>query len=241
MKRRLSPTLRQELQQACRGVLREGEPSIEQVSTEIAELDGLFPGEGLRRGSVVEWLSGGEGTGAWLLLLTMARQFQRQGFFLVVIDPAGEFHPPCADQLGVDLERVIVVRPVNQKETLWALEQSLRCAARVVTVCPLEQVPSSTYRRLKLAAERGRNLGFFLRPREALDAPSWADLRLWVEPVPVGRPSRSRRLKVSVLAARGSEWNKRNIVLDIHDESGAVSVVSELDGATAEAHLHRAS
>jgi hypothetical protein len=71
------------------------------------------------------------------------------------------------------------------------------------------------FRRLQLAAETGGTLGLLVRPAQARDEPSWADLRLLVEPVirtsePVIRTSEpaGNALKVSSgrkAAARAAE------------------------------------
>lgn len=234
-------TKRQQLQNLQKVLQGSGTSAGEVISLDLAGLEELLPMRRLSPGGLVEWWSDGEGAGAWTMALLAAKELQRQGFLLVLIDPTGEFYPPGAFQLGIDLERLIVVRPLNGNETLWSLEQSLRSAARVVVMADLHRLPSSTYRRLKLAAERGGNIGFLLRPQEVRGDPSWADVRLLVEPVSTGLPNRTRRLKVTLLSARGSEWRERSVVLDISDEADVVSVVSGVDRAEIAVHVPRAS
>jgi hypothetical protein len=160
---------------------------------------------------------------------------------VVVVDSLHEFYPPGVAHLGIDLDRVVVVQPASLKETLWTYEQTLRSAARVVTVGFLEQIPHSTYRRLKLAAQRGGSIGIFLRSWEARGAPTWADVRWLATPLAAHPPSRARRIKVSLLSMRGSHWTDRTIVLRVSDETDSVCVDSELAGAAAPGHVSRAS
>jgi cell division inhibitor SulA len=201
----------------------------------------LLPQQELSPGSLVEWLSSGPGSGAWLPCLETVRELQQQGYTLILIDPEGEFYPPAAGYWGLDLDRLIIVQPAHPKEVWWTLEQAFRCQAKIVVLSPLGELPQSTYRRLKLAAEAGRNFGFFLRQKNLQRFRSWADLRLLVESLPSPETSLSRRLKISLLSARGTGWRESHLVLDIDHESGAVSLVSQLDRAASEAGITRAS
>src|SRR5580698_5983383 len=60
--------------------------SDEAVTTGCAALDRLLPGAGLRRGTLVEWLAPGAGSGATTLALIAAREACRQGGVLAVLD-----------------------------------------------------------------------------------------------------------------------------------------------------------
>jgi len=46
-------------------------------------------------------------------------------------------------------------------------------------------------RRLQLAAEQGGGLGLLIRPEAVRHQPSWADVRLLVEPLPTTSPDMS--------------------------------------------------
>ena len=100
-----------------------------------------------------------------------------------MIDSEKTFYPPAAAALGIDLKRLILVRPGKKiacpkierptksllreeagTETLWALEQTLQSRGVAVTFCRLERINAQVFRRLQLAAERGGGLGF-LHPR----------------------------------------------------------------------------
>jgi hypothetical protein len=122
-----------------------------------------------------------------LLALLAARSLLRDGRVLVVLDRERTFYPPAAAAWGMPLEETIVVYPANATEELWALEQCLQSAGVAVSWCRLERATSRQLRRLQLAAERGRGLGFLLRPLSARGQPAWNDVRLAVTPS-VDRP-----------------------------------------------------
>lgn len=87
------------------------------LATGILPLDRLLPEQGIRPGTLVEWLFEGEGSGAGTLAFTAASNLLRPGGACVVVDSGREFYPPAADRLGIDLSRTIVVRPVCVRRT----------------------------------------------------------------------------------------------------------------------------
>jgi hypothetical protein len=228
-------------------------------STGMAALDALLPAGIFRPGMLVEWIMAGEGSGAARLALPMACQSLQNGGVLVVIDERREFYPPAAVRLGVDLDRTIVVRPRNHQETIWALEQALRCPGVAATLSWIGPLPDRLFRRLQLAAEHGARLGLLMRPAEALKTSTWADLRWLVQPLqspaeqnqpasclPLRAPhdvrsclsgtsglsvTSGRRLRIELLHCR--EGTPGGAVhLEIDDETGAVRVVPPLATAT---------
>src|SRR5689334_10657365 len=56
------------------------------ISTGSPALDKLLPANGLRRGTLVEYLSAGRGDGAGTLALSAARQACQEGRALVVVE-----------------------------------------------------------------------------------------------------------------------------------------------------------
>src|SRR6478752_1203878 len=59
------------------------------ISTGSVALDALLPDGGLRRGTLVEYLTAGPANGAGTLALAAAREVCRQGRALVVVEQAG--------------------------------------------------------------------------------------------------------------------------------------------------------
>jgi len=164
-------------------------------------LDRLLPERAFGRGTLVEWLTDGQGSGAVTLALSAAREACREGGSLVVIDQQRLFYPPAAVGLGIDLANLILVRP-REDDHAWALDQVLRSSAVAAVVCWPGRWDDHTFRRLQLAAEASGNLGLLVRELSVRGEPGWADLRLLVEPRPGGSLS-GRRLRVELLRSRG--------------------------------------
>jgi hypothetical protein len=187
----------------------------------------LLPGLKLRRGSLIEWL-GNEGSGAATLALIAARQACQAGQAIVVVDRRRRFYPPAAAGLGVDLEGLIVVCPQNDRDYLWTLTQSLGCPGVGAVLCWPERLDDRAFRRLQLAAERGKTLGFLVRPVEVRGNPTWSELQLLVQPVPVEPVpiENERRFQISLLRDRSGNAGKL-IQWELNDESSTLHLVSQ--------------
>lgn len=168
------------------------------ISTGFAALDSLLPHGGFENGTLVEWLADGAGCGAVTLSLSVAARALEEGGACVVIDPGQKFYPPAAAELGIPLERMIVVRPSGPRLTLWAWEQALRFRGVAVTLGEMGPLSDRPFRRLQLAAEAGGGLGFLVRPAACRAEPSWAAVRLGVSALPSAELD--RRWRVEALA-----------------------------------------
>lgn len=221
------------------------------LSTGIPPLDGLLPDQGFPPGTLVEWLSARPGSGAGTLAFTAAARLLRNDRALVVVDPDRSFHPPAlphllepfrpslSEQTSL-LERMVIVHPETERDALWALEQSLRCPAVAVTVCWLDQLRSQVCRRLQLAVETGGGIGMLLRSGECRVDPSWADIRLLVEPLASVSSSSSAFLSAADSLSADSTWNSRQLRLELLHCRGRLSggaVELEIDDATGDVRL----
>jgi hypothetical protein len=198
-------------------------------------LDALLQGSEHNR-ILVELVAGADGAGAWTLALLLARQACGTRQALVLIDPRGWFYPPAAAALGVDLERVILVRPTSGPQCQAALDQALRCRAVAAVVSWCDRLRPAEGQRLRLAAEAGGGLGLLLRPASALRSAALADLRLVVAPVLSMKSA--RRLKVEVARWRGGQEG-RAFLVELDDETNDVRVFPELASAAARSRTTR--
>jgi hypothetical protein len=212
------------------------------VSSGRGPLDQLLPGRGFHRGTLVEWLASGDGSGAETQALLTAREACREGGALVVFDQAREFYPPAAVRLGIEPEAIIVVQTPETRagprkkglspfsalsDNLWALDQALRCPGVAAALARPDKLDGRSFRRLQLAAEEGGGLGLLIRPAGVRHEPSWADVRLVVEPLPATGPYAPRRLKVQLLRSRGGP-SGGNVEVEIDDETHPLHLASPL-------------
>lgn len=177
------------------------------VSTGFAELDELLPGGGWPRGALTEILLTREGIGALRLVMPALARLSRESRWLSWVSPPYIPYAPALTAAGVDLARVLLVHPRARQDGLWAVEQSLRsgtCSA--VLAWPMLQEPAAM-RRLQLAAEAGRSLGFMFRSARVAKHPSPAALRVQLDGDARGN------LSVQILKRRGG-WAAGPLIID---------------------------
>jgi hypothetical protein len=150
-------------------------------STGRSALDARLPGGGWPRASLIEVLLDSPCLGEVQLFLPALVQSQRvpgEVPWLVWIAPPHEPFAPALAQHGIDLDRLLVVRPVSATEALWAAEQALSSGVCAAVLLWLKGTDDRWLRRLKLAAEAGGTLGVLFRPERHRFESSPAALRL---------------------------------------------------------------
>jgi protein ImuA len=198
------------------------------VSSGCGPLDRLLPAGGLLPGTLVEWLAAGDGSGAGTLAALAAKEACRDSGWLVLVDRRREWYPPALLRWGIARETLLVVHPRASSEAAWALDQSLRCPAVGAVLAWIDTLEGKTFRRWQLAAEQSGVLGLLVRPDAARHEPSWADVRLAVEPV-AAEPAAAelRRLRIHVLRCRNGAGGTQ-VEVEIDDETHRVRVAPEL-------------
>ena len=152
------------------------------------KLDRHLPGGGWPRHALTEILLEHYGMGELQLLMPALARLSKTGDSEVTDDaeagwitwvaPPFQPYPPALLQWGINLSRVLIVRPRQESETLWAAEQALssgNCAAVLMWLDTLDDYSS---RRLQLAAEKGQSWAIAFRPLAALSQASAAALRI---------------------------------------------------------------
>ncbi len=151
-------------------------------STGRSALDARLPGGGWPAASLVEVLIDDTGLGEVQLFLPALVQCQRRAGgeipWLVWIAPPHEPYAPALAQQGIQLSRLLVVRPATAMEALWAAEQALSSGVVAAVLLWLKGTDDRWLRRLKLAAEAGGSLGVLFRPERHRFESSPAGLRL---------------------------------------------------------------
>jgi protein ImuA len=151
------------------------------VPSGLAAVDSVLPGGGFPRGAIAE-LRGGPASGKTAIALSVLAALRSEELFAWV-DARGELYPPAAAARGVELSRLLVVRPPLTPEglappgaasspwraALWAAEALLvsgAFAAVAIDVALPRAVAGAeaVARRLQAAAERGGAVGLWLSP-----------------------------------------------------------------------------
>jgi protein ImuA len=197
------------------------------ISTGCRALDETLPLQGVRAGSLIEWLNADGTHSSVALSLRVGREVVGTKHRAIFIDHRQVLHPLALASLGFDLTRVVIVRPATEREALWACEESLRCCGVRLVWASLDRLSSNSFRRLQLAAESSGCIGFLSRPAKARSQPSWADVRFQVHPC-LSR-TRSPIFQIEVASCHGKPRRmEAHIMLDsltgtIHEVSTTIS------------------
>jgi len=105
------------------------------LRTGLSAFDALLGG-GLPLGHGVE-LWGEAASGRTSLALRAIAAAHREGRLCAYVDGPAELYPPSAAALGVELSRLLVVRPKGPGQLLWTATQLLRSAAFACVVLDL--------------------------------------------------------------------------------------------------------
>jgi cell division inhibitor SulA len=165
------------------GLWRGREPNRRQqaLPTGHCRLDACLPGGGWPVGAVTELIAGQPGLGEFSLLFPALSHISHNGKWLILIDPPWIPYPAALHGRGLVLERLLLVRTGNARESLWACEQALRGSQYAAVLAWPAQASFACLRRLQLAAEAGANLAFLFCPEPALTTASPAALRLYLQ------------------------------------------------------------
>jgi hypothetical protein len=126
-------------------------------------------GGGLTRGSLVE-LAGTRSSGRFALMLAALAAATTAGEATALVDLGDHLDPKAAQAAGVDLTRLLWMRPLSVKDALTAAEMVLSAGFGLVVLdlgakpLPLHRVPEAAWMRLARAAEAQKSILLLISP-----------------------------------------------------------------------------
>jgi protein ImuA len=208
-----------------------------QFRTGLDVLDHLAPQDAWPCGAVHELLCDPRGPCPKSIMLLLARAaWAVCGGAIVWSDPDQELYPPALAAAGIDLGRLILLRPRNPAEEIWSLAECLRCRGVSATVATVRRLSRVEARRLQLAAERGGGVGVFLRIPQRRHPTHYAAATRWlVQPIPGGQDT--QRWSMELIHGHGGRIGKnvlpqnvlpQNVLLEVDRETGIVRASAPL-------------
>ena len=176
----------------------------EGLSTGYAQLDRMLPGGGWPRQALTEILIGQYGIGELQLLMPALASLcvEEPGAepvepgWIAWVAPPFQPYPPALHKHGINLARMLIVRPRNPDEVLWSAEQALSSGTCAAVLLWPHALDDQAGRRLQLAAEKGGSWAIAFRPFSARHEPSAAALRLELS-------ADHRGTRLAILKSRG--------------------------------------
>jgi hypothetical protein len=171
------------------------------------KLDRCLPGGGWPLQALTEILIGQYGIGELRLLMPALAQLsaeESQSYageyaepgWIAWIAPPFQPYAPALQQCGIDLSRMLIVRPKDDSELLWSAEQALSSGTCAAVLLWPDKLDDQASRRLQLAAEKGHSWAIAFRPLNARHQTSAAALRLELQ-------STGEGTHVHILKSRG--------------------------------------
>jgi hypothetical protein len=147
----------------------------------IAELDALLGPAGIPKGQLTE-LFGARSSGKTTLAFAILSACTRAGAIGAYVDPAGAFFAPAAAGAGIDMRRLIVVRPRGAAAVRRAIDALVRGGACVVVTVDCSELPGALQThhcaRLAAQAEKTGTALVIITDGSAQAVASFASLRL---------------------------------------------------------------
>jgi len=167
-------------------------------------LDRHLPGGGWPQCSLTEILVEHYGIGELRLLMPALAQLSAEDNsvdctepgWIAWVAPPFQPYPPALQQWGINLSRVLIVRPKDDSEMLWSAEQALSSGTCAAVLLWPDVLDDQASRRLQLAAEKGNSWAIAFRPPAARSEPSAAALRIELL-------SNREGTRLSILKSRG--------------------------------------
>lgn len=168
------------------------------------ELDRHLPGGGWPMETLTEILTEQYGIGELRLLMPALARLSIEEVqpdcsepgWIAWVAPPFQPYAPALQQCGIDLSRMLIVRPKDASEILWSAEQALASGTCAAVLFWPETLDDQASRRLQLAAEKGHSWAIAFRPLAARRQPSAAALRLELH-------SSGQGTRVHILKSRG--------------------------------------
>jgi cell division inhibitor SulA/protein ImuA len=180
-------------------------------------LDRHLPGGGWPQHALTEILIEHYGIGELRLLMPALAQLSAEDSsadfaepgWIAWVAPPFQPYPPALQQWGIDLSRMLIVRPKSDQEMLWCAEQALSSGTCAAVLLWPDQLDDQASRRLQLAAEKGNSWAIAFRPLAARSEPSAAALRIELQ-------AGSSGMRLSIFKSRGGRPAVLHDVL-LHD------------------------
>lgn len=148
------------------------------LATGFSRLDRELPDHGWPRSGVLEMLLSHKGRGELSVLAPALAELSHGNRWIAWIAPPWIPYAPALLRHGIRTERVLLIRPAQLRDCLWALEQCMSSGTCAAVLGWPEALQPQHVKRLQLAAQQGQCLGVLMRDARHAQSPSPAPLRL---------------------------------------------------------------
>ncbi len=169
--------------------LQGGKPAQEQTALPLGlgVMESVFQGGAFPKGAIHEFISASSEEAACTtsFISVVLGKLMKQGGHCMWIStvPRRSVFPHALGVFGLAADRIFFVDAATARETLWALEEALKCGAFVAVVGELNELSFNESRRLQLAVEQSPVTGFVHRFRPRVQSPVACITRWKISPL----------------------------------------------------------
>jgi len=158
----------EELQKHICSLQARPQPSSEHsIPLGLGEIESAFPDNIFPRGVVHELISSSSEDAtctSGFISVVIGKLMPNTGYCLWISTvPRRGVFPSALKVFGIDPERILFVDAGRTKDTLWAIEEALKCDALIAVVGEITELNFNDSRRLQLAVEKSHVTGFIHR------------------------------------------------------------------------------
>jgi len=152
----------------------------------LGPVEAAFPNGVFPLGAVHEMVCGNteQATASGGFVTGLLSVLMQNGGVCVWIGLSGNLFPSALKAFGVEPDKVIFIHLLKDKDVLWAMEESLKCAGLAAVIGELREIDFKQSRRLQLAVEHSRVTGFILRNQSEKIGSTACVARWKIKPLP---------------------------------------------------------
>jgi protein ImuA len=145
-------------------------PATEQpLQIGLGMMEDAFPGKVFAKAAVHELISNSAEEASCtsgFISVVLGKLMAHNGYCLWISTvPRRSVFPSALKIFGIDPERILFVDAGKTKDSLWAIEEALKCNALIAVVGEITELTFNDSRRLQLAVEKSHVTGFIHRFR----------------------------------------------------------------------------
>lgn len=131
----------------------------------LGAIENAFPNRVFPAGTMHECISAipKESAATTGFIAGLAAKLMKSNGACVWIGTNRKVFPPALKAYGIPPERVLFIDTQKEKDTLWVMEEALKCEGLTAVIGEINNIDFKASRRLQLATEQSRVTGFILR------------------------------------------------------------------------------
>jgi protein ImuA len=132
----------------------------------LGPVEAAFPNGIFATGAIHEFVSAGseETAATFGFVIAVLSKLMRDARPCIWICPSRSLFPLALKKFNIEPEKIIFIETATDAESLWVMEEALKCDGIAVVVGEIPRVSFSQSRRLQLAVEKSKVTGMLLRP-----------------------------------------------------------------------------